>query len=143
MKQVLHLTYIEKSGVSPVEVLHIICYIAQHLDEKDRALFVYVGQKSQSMFEILESWWSIIARPLVHRIHQAECNNQKGLAVDEACFPVGEVRWLVVYKIKTFFEFFRMDEGEDGSDIGILYPEEALRKVKGWELGQSARDRSS
>jgi hypothetical protein len=135
MERALRLTYIEKSRVSSVEVLHIICYIAQYLNEKYRSLFVNIGQESQSMFEILEAWRSIIARPLIDRIHQAKCDHQKGLAVYEACFPVGEVRWLVVNKIKTFFKFFRVDQGEDGADIRILYPEKTLRKVKGRELG--------
>lgn len=143
MGQILHLTYIEKSGVSSVEVLHIICYVAQNLDEKNGTFFVYIGQESQSVFEILEAWWSIIAGPLVDRIHQAKSNDQKGLAVDEACFPMREVRRLVIDKIQTFFKLLRVDQRKDGTDIGILYPEEALRKVKGWELGQSARDRSS
>lgn len=67
--------YIKKCCIAAVEVLHVICHIAQHIDEENRSLLMDVRQKTQGMLEILESRGTIIARPLVHRVHESKCDD--------------------------------------------------------------------
>lgn len=75
--------YIEERCVASVEVLHVICHITEDFDEEDGALFVNIWQEAQSMFEILEPRWSIVPRPLIHRVHQTKGDYKENLAVDQ------------------------------------------------------------
>lgn len=96
-----------------------------------------VRQKTQGMFEILEARRTIIARPLVHRVHESKCDDQQDLAIHQTRFPVRKVRMLVVDDIQSLFEVLRINQRENGPNVGILDPEQALGKIEWRQLGQS------
>lgn len=82
------------------------------------------------MLKVFESRRSIITRPLVDRVHQPKGDHKQHLAVDQACFPMGEIGWLVINEFQSLFEPCGLNEGEDCTDIGVLHPEEPLRKIE-------------
>ena len=84
------------------------------------------------MLEVFESRRAVVPRPLIHGVHEPECNYQQKLAVYQAGFGVREVWGLVIDDIQPFFKVLRLNQREDGSDVGIMNPEQAFSKLIRW-----------
>lgn len=133
-------THIEKCSVTPIKILHIIPNIAEHLDEENRSLLVDIRKEAEGMFEILEPGRTAIPRPLIDGVHQAEGDDEQDLTVRQAGLLVREVGRVVVDEVQPLLELGGLDEREDGSDVGVLHPEQALGEVIRRKLREGGRD---
>lgn len=99
-----------------------------------------IRKEAEGMFEILKPGRTAISRPLIDGVHQAEGDDEQDLTVRQAGLLAREVGRVVVDEVQPLLELGGLDEREDGSNVGVLHPEQALGKVIRRKLREGGRD---